>query len=216
MKRSSKQHFGSQDWVDFVNGTASEAQQSRMQKHLSDGCKTCFNAADLWTRVQEHAKREGNFEVPASGVRHVLNAFRVTFEGKKAERRLQIPRLVFDSLWQPALAGVRAVTAAPRQVVYKSGDAAVELRVEPEPLSERWNVTGQIYCTVTGTEGLAQMPVLVMSQSGILAETHTTDFGEFQMSFVPATGLRLVFGLDEGVDLSIPLDTNGVAISGRS
>lgn len=216
MKESGTKHFSSQDWADFVNGTASTTQQATMQKHLNEGCKNCGKAAAFWAGVREIARREASFEAPVSAVRHVQDAFRIATEDTKARRKFQIPRLVFDSLWQPALAGVRSTTTAPRQVLYRTGELSVEMRLEPEPLSERMSIVGQIYRSAEGNQGLTQVPVLVTSKTGSLAETHTNEFGEFQMSFVPNANLRIVFGIPDAQDLSIPLDTRGVAIFGRT
>jgi hypothetical protein len=215
MKRSNSEHFGAEDWVDFVNGTASQTKLAALQRHLDEGCRVCARERELWTKVRESARREASLEVPESAVRHVQSAFRVSSEALRAKRRFEIPRLVFDSLWQPAPAGVRSATVQPRQVLYRAGEIAVELRVEPEPLSERLSVVGQIYRTANATEGLARIAVLATGKGGSLAEAHTNDFGEFQMSFLPQSSLRIVFGLPEGQNLTIPLDTSGVAVFGE-
>ncbi len=208
-------HFSPEAWVDFANGTVANEQRLSMEQHLQEGCKPCRNAAALWTRVQDHARREAGYQAPASAIRHVKSAFALLAQERKAKPCFIIPNLVFDSFWQPALAGVRSTTAAPRQVLYKVGDVSVEMRLEPEPLSERMNITGQVYRSCGAGEGLAQIPVLVTGKAGSLAEAHTNEFGEFQLSFVPQDRLRVVFAVERGQDLSIPLDARGVAIFSR-
>ena len=209
-------HFGTEQWVDFVNGQAQATEFQAMQKHLDEGCSNCSKAAADWNRVLQVSKREAQYKVPESAVRHVRGAFGLMGNAAQ-QQRFAIPRLVFDSLWRPALSGVRASTAnTPRQVLYKAGEVAVEMRLEPELKSERVIVAGQVSSSARQGEGLPEILVLVLSTRGILAETKTNRFGEFQLSFLPDDGLRISFGVVDGKELSIPLDGRGVRIFYRN
>jgi hypothetical protein len=117
--------------------------------------------------------------------------------------------LVFDSLWQPALAGVRAALNSARQVIYHAGEVRIEMRVEPEPRSERVHVAGQVSDTAKRGEGIADMPVIVSSDERTLTSALTNQFGEFHATFVPEAGLRISFGVVNDKELWIPLDGTG-------
>lgn len=212
MARKEKKHFTLELCVDFVNERLSSEQTRMMQRHLGAGCDKCSKIADVWTRVRQAANRESKFEVPESAVRHVRNAFALMAEPQKSKREFEIPRLVFDSLWQPAAVGVRSTSSAPRQVLYSAGAIAIEMRLEQPLNSELVNVTGQISDTALKGDGLAGISVLVNSSKRKLAEARTNEFGEFQLSFVPETGLRIFFAVENKKDLSIPLDGSGVMI----
>jgi hypothetical protein len=207
-----KKHYSPEQWVDFVNGELTSELREAMQIHLDGRCGSCSEMLKIWTRVKQMAWREASYDVPESAVRHVRGVFGLLAEPRKAKRGLEIPRLVFDSLWQPAVAGVRSAAGMPRQVVYKTGEVAIEMSMDPEPLSERVNITGQVYDTAKQGEGLKEILVVVADRKRAVAQTKTNRFGEFQLSFVPEKGLRISFGVARGRDLSIPLDEEGAGI----
>jgi hypothetical protein len=211
-----KKHFLAEEWVDFVNEKLSSEQTQMMQRHLGAGCRKCSKVFEVWMRVRQAANREFNFEAPESAVHHVLNAFALMTGPKKSKRRFEIPRLVFDSLWKPAAVGVRSAPSTPRQVLYRAGEIAIEMRLEPSLNSELVNVTGQISDAALKGEGLAGISVLVNSIERKVAEARTNQFGEFQLSFVPETGLRIVFAVGSDKDLSIPLERRGVMVLRRN
>src|SRR5262249_17739290 len=156
-----------------------------MQQHLNAGCKTCSKLSGLWDRVSRAAKREPSYEPPESALRHVRHAFVALTEPRKKRGVLEIPRLVFDSLWQPALAGVRSTAGTPRQVLYRTGEFAIEMRLEPEPVSERVNIAGQLSRADGEAGALVEVAVVVSGAKGKVAETVTNRFGEFQLTVIP-------------------------------
>src|SRR5262249_30554877 len=132
-------------------------------------------------------------------------------EKKPSRKAFEIPKLVFDSLWQPAMAGVRSTLSAPPQGLYRAGNFAIEKRIEPEPNSERVNNAGQVSKAGPQGEGLVSIPVVVSSPDGKVLDTRTNDFGEFQVAIVPCTGLYISFEVEKERELSIPLESAGIA-----
>ena len=107
------------------------------------------------------------------------------------------------------MAGVRSTLSAPRQVLYRAGNFAVEMRIEPEPNSERVNIAGQV--SKAQGEGLVKVPVVVNTATGKVTNTHTNDFGEFYVAVVPGEGLSISFEVEKGREVSIPLESAGIA-----
>ena len=215
MAGTKQKHFVTEEWVDFVNGVLSPERTRDMQKHLDSGCRRCLKELELWHRVRQTARREPEQEVPESAVRHVRSAFAMT-QSFKGARRFEIPRLVFDSLWRPAAAGVRSATSTVRRVIYKAGDVAIEMQLEPMPHTERTHITGQMSNTAQFGEGMPNVPVAVTSPKATVATAATNRLGEFQLGFVPEPSLRISFGVVDGKELSIPLDGVGVEMFGGS
>jgi hypothetical protein len=211
MAGTESKHFAAEEWVDFVNGVLPAERNQAMQRHLDSDCRRCSKVADLWGRVRQAAKRESECHAPESAVRHVRSAFAMA-RPLEAKRGFEIPRLVFDTLWQRAAVGVRSTASTPRQVIYKAGEIAIEMLLEPEPNSERINIAGQVSSTARQGEGLPDIPVVVTSPDGKIAEASTNQFGEFQLDFVPQGGLRISFAVIGEKELSIPLEGRGVAI----
>jgi hypothetical protein len=199
-------HFVEEEWADFLNQLVSKEQANNMQSHLDLKCKSCTAEFAIWQKVYAAAQRESQYEAPEWAVRYVQNAFAIAAtKTEEAERAFQIPRLVFDSFLQPALAGVRSGGTALRQLRYRADNIGLELRLEPEKGSERVNITGQVSRIAGQGEGLSGINILVTSTGGKISETCTNRFGEFQLSFTPERDSRFTFAID-GKALSIPLD----------
>jgi hypothetical protein len=208
-------HYAAEAWVDFVNEQIPKEQKAVMQAHLDVDCETCSRAFELWQRVSQTAQRESEYGAPESAVLHVRNAF-IVAQPLKTQGRLEIPRLVMDSLWRPAVAGVRSAPCVPRQVVYRAGEIVIEMQLEPVPHTDRVNIAGQVSRAAGQDVGLAEIRVIVSTPRVTLAQASTNRFGEFQLGFVPEKNLRISFGVVDGKELSIPLDGTGVRIFHRN
>src|SRR3984893_5238718 len=211
MAGSNQGTFATEDWVDFVNGALSSERIREMRKHLDSSCGRCSKMVELWQRVRRTIKQEAEQDVPESVVRHVRNAFVMT-QSLKGARRFEIPRLVFDSLWRPAAAGVRSGPSTLRQVTYKAGDVAIEMQFEPVPHTERTNITGQMSNSARQGEGMPNVQIAITSPNGTVATASTNPFGEFQLGFVPEPNLRISFAFVDNKELFIPLDGMGAGI----
>jgi hypothetical protein len=214
MAKKQNTHFSVEDWVDFTTQQAPPEEVKAMKQHLTTGCAKCTKLEYLWSHVAEVASRDSGHEPPASAVHHVCNAFAILAEAEGSKRAPTVPRLVFDSLWQPALAGVRSAHSTLRQVHYQAGAINIEMRLEPEPRSERVYVAGQVSDAVRQGEGIAEMPVVVASRRGTLTSASTNRFGEFHLAFVPEEGLRISFGTNDK-EISIPLEGTGIRLFSR-
>jgi len=203
-------HFSSEEWIDFVKGALAAKQAEPMQRHLETGCRRCSKLFETWNLVHQVGMRDVEYQVPESAVRHVKNAFDIAAEPQTKGGFFEIPRLVFDSFWQPALAGVRSsASGAPRHLLYKAGQISIELVLELETPSDRVHVTGQV-STVAAGDTLPPVPVVLSSGDRNVAEARTNRQGEFRIGFVPEQGLRLSFGSLMGRNLTIPLDGTGM------
>jgi hypothetical protein len=210
MSKRTVKHYSKEEWVDFVMHQTPQSQTELMQSHLDAGCGKCGSIADLWTRVAEVASRESASEPPASAVEHVRHSFALVGESRQSERNTLIPRLAFDSLWQPAFAGVRSGSSGSRHVVYVSGRMSIDMRLEPEPKSERINLAGQISLPPMDNEAFPPTPVVVSGRSGNLAATTTNRFGEFHVAFIPEPGLQVSFDIIGKDQIIVPLDSTGI------
>jgi hypothetical protein len=199
------EHYAAEQWVDFVNRQLASAQSREMQEHLDEGCEACAKASTLWRQVGAVAKREALYEAPEWALRYVQNAFEAKALPQKAKTKLRIPRLVLDSFWQPAAVGVRSVSTAPRHLLYRSFEIAIEMQLEPEMNSERVNMTGQVSNVAQGGEGLGGIPIRLTHAGRRVVEGATNDLGEFQFSFVPEKDLQFSLDLDNGEQIAFPV-----------
>jgi hypothetical protein len=206
MMRRKTKHYSAEQWADFVRGQLSDNQNHTMQDHLDAGCKTCSKSLEFWQEIQAIAKRESLYEVPEWVLRYVRNAFSVTAKPRgEAKAAFRIPRLVLDSFWQPAVAGVRSAAGVPRHLRYRSDEIAVELQLEPELRSERVMMVGQVSNMALGGKGVGEVRIFLSGANGEIARASTNKLGEFLFSFVPEKGLQVALDLANGEQIAIPL-----------
>lgn len=204
-------HYRQEDWADFARGLVSGERESAMKKHL-EGCTRCEEAVAIWRSVAEAAGREASYHPPESAVR-IAKGYSVPGASEESRPSLAtlVAELVSDTSREPALAGVRGVTAAPRQLLYHCDQYSIDLRIEREVGSALLTLTGQI---LSATGNLARfVPVTVISAMNPLASGRTNDFGEFRMEFEAATQMvlsvwlhstRILIPLDAVIDKSSP------------
>ena len=214
MIKKDSRHYSTEELVDFVTLQATAEESARIRQHLDAGCRKCSAGQNLWSRVLRTASRE-TLLPPASAIQHVRQAFAIVAETRRPERAALMPRLVFDSAWQPAMAGVRSGADTPQRVLYKTRSISIEMHLEPVPRSERVNIAGQV-TFAEQAEMLPPIAVLLSGRKGKLASTSTNDFGEFNLAFVPEDGLRISFAMADSEELLVPLDGSGLRIFYRN
>lgn len=191
-------HYSSEQWADFVRGTAAERLGEEMKRHLADGCKKCQRAVAMWTQVVEMAGREPGYQPSESAVRIANSHFAIhRLQGKPA-RVPRLARLVFDSFRQPQMAGVRSAGLAPRHFVYQSGAILIDVQVAPAKESVPALVTGQMLDRRRPENAIKDMLVKLQC-GGTPVTTKTNLFGEFHLE-IPATAKdvgQLIIGEDD-------------------
>lgn len=187
-------HFTDEHWIDFVRYTASEADRAAMQKHLDQGCDRCRKACDLWTKVTAAARRDAGAEVPPELVHLAKASFAVNPPAPVEDGVACLAQLMFDSLLQPAAAGMRSPGASCRQLMYQTGSCCIDVRIESLPERSRISLIGQIQDNLA-TDSMASLPVSLVEGKRTVVTTETNSLGEFHMEFERANKLSLSIGL---------------------
>jgi len=192
-------HFSEASWADFVRKQVSADTRMRMQQHIDDGCKRCKSTLQIWQGVLAVAEKEITFTPPADVVRVVKSQFAAL--NPQASRGV---RLIFDSMLQPVIAGLRGSVAA-RQFLYETDVYYIDLRLEPRSAKDRVCLVGQVLHR-TGEERAAQ-GVAVRLRDGKLpiAKASTNRLGEFQLEFSASGGLCVSIGRGRQNDIVLPL-----------
>lgn len=120
-------------------------------------------------------------------------------------RRLQPARMIFDSVRSPSPGGVRSFRSSGRQSVYQHESMTIDILMDTEQGSGRLLVTGQVLSAPPDDAPQADLPVLLISGTRILARTTTDRFGEFTLEFEPTVDAGLEIRLVERLWVSIPL-----------
>jgi hypothetical protein len=196
-------HFNSKDWADFVRGFAAPEVAQEMEQHAAK-CEACSAEKSVWDTVSQAMRRERTYEPPSSVVRVVKAAA----SGAKAEAKGRVrifAQLVFDSLTQPQLAGVRGTMSGARQLLYRAGPVVIDMRLE-ERENDRHSLVGQVLSSENSEEGMNEMPVHLLCGRSEIANTRTNLFGEFQLEYDTAKDLQVFLELSQSKDVFIPLD----------
>jgi hypothetical protein len=199
-------HYSSEQWADYVCGTAPKRQGAEMKRHLGTGCKKCEQTAGMWMTVLNLAHKEAGYQPPDSAVRLAKSYFAMSrMEGKEFVVP-RVARLIFDSFRQPQLAGVRSLGFLPRQCLYQSGPMLVDLWMEPASSSAPVALIGQILEQSKPSQGVEDMVVKVQGGDAEIAATKTNQFGEFHLKISPTTGpqVQLTIGDGNKIALVIP------------
>jgi hypothetical protein len=185
------QHFSAIQWADFVRGISEGPHHGPMQEHLQGGCKDCGAEFAVWTRLADFMRRENDYEPPPGAVR-VAQSYLFPFS-MALKRRTGIPilRHVFDSLEGGIANNLRSSASAPRQVMYRTSNIVVDLRIEEEPGSKQIALTGQVMDSEAENQVSAQTQVSLLRNRKSRMRTTTSDCGEFAFTF-KSTGKRNV------------------------
>ncbi len=206
-------HYSSEKWADYSRGTTGKREASLMKRHLESGCKKCRQMAEMWSGVIRLAQKEGGYKPPENAVRVAKSYFAASRLEGKSSVVTQIARLVFDSLRQPQLEGVRSTSVAPRHYVYQAGSVLVDIWLERVSGSTPLSLTGQVLEKSKDSQAVKDMDVRLRMGDAEIASTTTNQFGEFHLEIPPSTGsdAQLTIGGERKVAVLIPMALLGDA-----
>lgn len=199
-------HFPSEKWADYSRGTAGERQAAEMKRHLETGCKKCRQAAEMWSAVLKLAQKEAAYRPPENAVRVAKSYFAASRVEERPSVVMQVARLVFDSVRQPQLEGVRSASAAPRHYVYQAGSVLVDVWMERAGNAMPLSLTGQILEKSKASQAVKEVDVKLRVGDADIASTRTNQFGEFHLEIPPAIGsdVQLTIGDERKIAVLIP------------
>src|SRR5580692_2650798 len=198
-------HYSLEKWVDFARNVIDEGEKVKMQSHLQTGCTACSKELRMWQRLQQVARRESVYAPPEGTVRTVNAFFANRSAGQLRHARSEAITLLFDSFRSPLLAGVRSAESASQQLLYGVGDYRIDVRIEPQMDSEKVILIGQVLNSANPDERLSAMPIILLKGRKILAESVTSEFGEFQIESELHGGIRLVVTLSNQQEVALQL-----------
>jgi hypothetical protein len=184
-------HFPMERWIDFARNVVGPRQRAEMESHLSDGCKQCSNNLSLWQRVSKATKHEAAYMPPASIVGTVKGTFGIRGPRRVGRAARAAASLLFDSARAPLVAGVRSAATGERQLLYGVSKYRIDVRIEPQPNSERVALVGQVLNSMDPGESIGAVPVRLCRGRRVLMESMTSPFGEFDVECDLGKGLQL-------------------------
>jgi hypothetical protein len=197
----SMKHLSDEQAVNFVNRVMSAQEQVEAQKHIESGCKRCSEAVAIWQRVQEASSVEAEYQPPAG----VVRIAKAAFAAAGLDRAQSGVKLLFDSILQPAMAGVRSSNSDTRQLLYGVGPYLIDLYISAKPGGKSVSVTGQLMNSKFPERILNSVPIAVGNGSGTVVLAVTNEFGEFRGDLEYSGDLELRLPSPEGQEIVIRL-----------
>ena len=114
-------------------------------------------------------------------------------------------KLLFDSILQPASAGVRSISTDTRQLLYGIGPYLIDLYISARPGGKPVAVTGQLMNSKFPERILNAVPIVVGNGTGTTILATTNHFGEFQGELEYSGDLELRLPSPEGTEIVIRL-----------
>lgn len=198
-------HFGSAEWVDFVNGVAEPTHETAMRKHLEEGCQACATQVELLQRVRLVAAREKDYQPPEHAVHIAKAAFSASGWARRATGAKGAIELLFDSFRQPLLAGVRSAGSTPRRMLYAADPLKIDLQLEAQAEGQTVIVTGQLLDLRQPGAVVRDTKVTLSNSQGHRVEATTNEFGEFREEIEDKGDLQLTLPGASGEPLVISL-----------
>jgi len=203
-------HADAATCADFVRGLLPATTRDALARHITQ-CRTCAETVEWLRAVTAITAADGEYEPPP----HVLRRARAVFALERPRLIRALPRLVgmlmFDSLTQPAVAGVRGPAGASRQAVFEAGDYAVDITVDQPGGPGRSMLVGQVMSRVAPVAPITAAPVLLTAGETVVARTVCDRFGEFLLEYDTRPRLQLHVVVDAGKRrLEMPLDADTV------
>jgi hypothetical protein len=191
--------------IDFLDHRVSEAEASRVAKHLAGDCAACGESRDWYQRVRITAASDDTVAPPPWALKRAVRILETERNrpGLAARIGQAIASLVFDSVARQPLAGVRSTETANRQLLYRAGNYSIDLQVAPSEHA-RADLIGQVLQESEPTfESVAGLKLDVECDGKIVCSTVTDEMGEFKVTGLQLGVYNLRVELSEG-SITVP------------
>lgn len=189
-------HVTVENLINYMDGQPTDVEKSTLDTHLA-ACAECTELKQEFQALMTRLREDSSFEPPADVVQWGISLFQPVMQPEsKGTLRKIIASLVFDTYDEPALAGVRRVGAAPRQLLFRAGDVDVDVKIESMEANDRITLVGQVLSSTA--KFFDNTPVKLESHGIVRYRTRTNVVGEFSFDEVPKDTYHLSVDLPEG------------------
>lgn len=199
-------HFSADEWVDFTRGLLPPTKAAAMQAALDRGCNECRSSFQLWLAIGKSVSHEGENQPSETAIKAVKDAYIPEKPWKWMISAAQFAQVVFDSFREPALAGVRSVGKASRQITVETDPFVIDLQLESDLARHRVSLTGQIFNSRHSQAAVYGADVVLLSSGNLLRRTKANELGEFCLDFGREDDLRLFINIrgERAIGITLP------------
>lgn len=199
-------HFSADEWVDFTRGLLPPAKAALMQAALDENCGECRSSLQLWSTILESLPREREYQPSEAALGAVKKAYIPQKPWKWMLSAAEFAHVLFDSLQEPALAGVRSSAKASRQITVEAKPYVIDLQLESDFTRKRVSLTGQIFNSDHSKMAVNGADVVLLSFDELIRKTKANDLGEFYLDFGGEENLRLFISIrgERAIGIALP------------
>lgn len=206
-------HYQVGEWTDFVRNLVPEEERIAMQQHRAH-CSECSALAGFLEQLCQTAQAEQSYESASASL---AASARNIFGGKQPSEppmrdrvidtlRTLVAYLTYDSAAELRPLGARSYRAGSRQMLYEAGDYCVDLRFNEQADTRKTTLVGQIANRTSGQYVTTPFRATIRSNTKVIAESASNEFGEFSFEFASRYDLRVCVSIPEaGLRLEVPL-----------
>ncbi|MBV9679583.1 MAG: hypothetical protein JO185_24815 [Acidobacteriaceae bacterium] len=211
-------HFSADEWVDFTRGLLPPAKTALMQASLDGNCSECRSALQLWSAILESLPREREYRPSEAAIEAVKKAYTPQKPWKWMLTVAEFAHVLFDSLQEPTLAGVRSSAKSSRQITVEATPYVIDLQLESDAVRKRVSLTGQVFNSDHSKTAPDGVDIVLLSFGSLIRKTKTNDLGEFYLDFGGEESLRLFINIrgERAIGIALPSLENSEANGGRS
>jgi len=189
---------GFEQLLDYFDGRLDRDAAASVATHLALGCGQCDGDRAWYQQLKVVAASDDSIEPPPWVLKRAVrlfNAPRVWMNvGARAGR--VVASLIFDSLREPTLAGVRSSGVEGRQLLYRADDYSIDVQVAAS--LSRAELTGQVLREgELMFESVAGLQLELMRNGGTIYSAVTNYRGEFTIPAVDFGSYDLRVDLNE-------------------
>ncbi|HEX4997277.1 MAG TPA: hypothetical protein VFY29_03575, partial [Terriglobia bacterium] len=142
-------HVKAEDLIGLAEDKIPGQERATAEDHLR-GCLECQDLRHEIEGLLTQLRADARFEPPAELVQWGVELFkpmqRLEAVGESVPKKLRriIATLVFDTYDEPLPVGVRRASLPPRQMLYRSGDIDVDVKIQSLETDGRISLAGQV------------------------------------------------------------------------
>jgi hypothetical protein len=172
--------------IDFAEGTIEPLERQALLEHITSGCRRCRDEIERLKEMFALMRADKSRKAPHDTIDAAMSLFNKVKRSTLIDtiRKKVTAILAFDSLQQPALAGIRNVKGLGRQFLFKTEGYDIDLRFSPVERSEFESLIGQVLQR-DAAAGVSNIVVSLSTQGEEVLLTTTDTFGMFSFRNLP-------------------------------
>ena len=184
-------HMSSEIALDLLSGRLHDDQKAFWNQHL-ELCMECTAELGRWRELEVGLKRSHLKSASEESVKSAIGIGSTLQNDSGSSSRSVLAAIIFDSFFEPALAGVRGASAAARQLVMRADEFDIHIKIWGEP--EHRQLLGQLL--PRSGANFVESANLHLLQRGERLESASADrTGEFHFTDLPEGDLSLQIDL---------------------